>query len=292
MTGHPPVTAAHYDDYHQICVAPVGVPVRCKCNTRLYCSRVVDRGCMQRHDSCTGGIRVRGRHGSGGSNTAGATGAGRQQSELHGGCHDRDREWWFGCHGWTRFIIGRVASTGGAVATGGAASATGGSPAVGGNQPLRLGLDRGCVAATGGRTAGGANATGGASATTGGKSSGGASTTGGATNRGRCLADDWRKVGNRWPGEYGWFDELRWGCGNWRHRRHRRLDVTASRVRRAYALVLPTTSRVVGTGTAASCTYSALNTAVTAGGSITFNCGTAPVTMLSTAQSRRVNRQS
>src|SRR5690349_14309069 len=37
----------------------------------------------------------------------------------------------------------------------------------------------------------------------------------------------------------------------------------------------PTT--VVGTGTAASCTFAALNTAVTAGGVITFHCGPDPV---------------
>ncbi len=43
----------------------------------------------------------------------------------------------------------------------------------------------------------------------------------------------------------------------------------------------PTT--VVGTGTAASCTFAALNAAVTAGGVITFNCGDAPVTIAVTA---------
>jgi hypothetical protein len=40
---------------------------------------------------------------------------------------------------------------------------------------------------------------------------------------------------------------------------------------------------VVGTGTAASCTFSALKTAVTAGGIITFDCGSAPVTIAVTA---------
>ncbi len=43
----------------------------------------------------------------------------------------------------------------------------------------------------------------------------------------------------------------------------------------------PTT--VVGTGTAASCTFSALNAAVSAGGVITFDCGAAKVTILVTA---------
>ena len=41
--------------------------------------------------------------------------------------------------------------------------------------------------------------------------------------------------------------------------------------------------RIVGTGTAASCTLAALQAAVTAGGLITFNCGAAPVTIPVTA---------
>ena len=40
---------------------------------------------------------------------------------------------------------------------------------------------------------------------------------------------------------------------------------------------------VIGTGTAASCTFTALNTAVTKGGIITFNCGSDPVTIAVTA---------
>ncbi len=40
---------------------------------------------------------------------------------------------------------------------------------------------------------------------------------------------------------------------------------------------------VVGTGTAASCTFAALKTAVNAGGVVTFNCGATPVTLLVTA---------
>jgi hypothetical protein len=43
----------------------------------------------------------------------------------------------------------------------------------------------------------------------------------------------------------------------------------------------PTT--VVGTGTAASCTFAALNTAVTTGGIVTFNCGSDPTTIKVTA---------
>jgi hypothetical protein len=41
--------------------------------------------------------------------------------------------------------------------------------------------------------------------------------------------------------------------------------------------------RIVGTGTAASCTFAALQAAVTAGGLITFNCGATPVTIPVTA---------
>lgn len=40
---------------------------------------------------------------------------------------------------------------------------------------------------------------------------------------------------------------------------------------------------VVGTGTPESCTFAALNTAITAGGIITFNCGSAPATIAVTA---------
>ena len=43
----------------------------------------------------------------------------------------------------------------------------------------------------------------------------------------------------------------------------------------------PTT--VIGTGTAASCTFRSLNAAVSKGGVITFNCGAAPVTIAVTA---------
>ena len=44
-----------------------------------------------------------------------------------------------------------------------------------------------------------------------------------------------------------------------------------------------TPTSVIGTGTAASCTFSALNTAVGKGGVITFNCGSDPVTIAITA---------
>jgi len=42
---------------------------------------------------------------------------------------------------------------------------------------------------------------------------------------------------------------------------------------------VPTTSQVVGTGSADTCTFSALSAAVKAGGSVTFDCGVAPVSI-------------
>jgi hypothetical protein len=40
---------------------------------------------------------------------------------------------------------------------------------------------------------------------------------------------------------------------------------------------------VVGNGTPASCTDAALNTALTGGGLVTFNCGASPVTITATS---------
>lgn len=52
---------------------------------------------------------------------------------------------------------------------------------------------------------------------------------------------------------------------------------------RAQPVDVSTPTTVVGTGTAASCTFSALNAAVSAGGIITFNCGPQPVTITVTS---------
>jgi len=166
--------------------APVGVPVALQVQLHAYTALgCVDRGCDAAARILHGWHReCRGRMGSGGSNTRGATGAGGQQSELHGGCQTVTAMV-VRLPRWTRFSSGGVASTGGAVATGGAASATGGSPAVRWKPPT-----------------GGSVSTGGASLATVEElqaapmrrvvrqpprwkiSGGGASTTGGATTRG------------------------------------------------------------------------------------------------------------
>jgi hypothetical protein len=49
-------------------------------------------------------------------------------------------------------------------------------------------------------------------------------------------------------------------------------------------MALPSTSHVVGNGTPASCTETALSAVVASGGSITFNCGSSPVTIPITSQ--------
>jgi hypothetical protein len=141
----------------------------------------------------------------------------------------------------------------------------------------------GASLSTGGKSAGGANTTGGASLSTGGRSSGGASTTGGATTAGGASQTTGGKSatgglattgGATSPGGTS-------GTGGTAGTGGSTLPPHVCAEPTPWAL--PTTSRVVGTGTAASCTYSALNTAVTAGGAITFNCGTAPVTIAVTS---------
>ncbi|HZJ64675.1 MAG TPA: hypothetical protein VFD36_14255, partial [Kofleriaceae bacterium] len=58
---------------------------------------------------------------------------------------------------------------------------------------------------------------------------------------------------------------------------------TAGVPAKAQAVSTSSPTAIVGTGTAASCTFSALQTAVTAGGVITFDCGPDPITIRVTA---------
>ena len=142
-----------------------------------------------------------------------------------------------------------MAETGGSAASGGQGASTAGSAAAGGaNATGGLAASTGGSLTTGGgKASGGSASSGGSSLATGGTTNqGGSSGTGGATGTG----------GSTLP-PHVCDEPTPW--------------------------TLPTTSRIVGSGTAASCTYSALNTAVTAGGSITFNCGTAPVTIAVTS---------
>jgi len=148
-------------------------------------------------------------------------------------------------------------ATGGRSTASAGASATGGKSTAGGNAGTGGAASgtAGGVAATGGKasTAGGATATGGRSSTGGNAATGGKASVGGnATTGGKASAG----------GQAGLCTSA--------------LPAGAQPV----ALTNPTT---VGTGTAASCTFSALNTAVTKGGIINFNCGSAPVIIIVTA---------
>lgn len=147
-----------------------------------------------------------------------------------------------------------VTATGGALVTGGD-SGTGGttgastSAAMTGGKPATGGVGTGGAStqATGGKAS-----TGGASTqATGGKAStGGAPATGGST--GTAGSAGTRQCSSALPA----------GATP--------VDVTNA-------------TTVVGTGTASSCTFSQLNTAVTKGGIIKFNCGSAPTTIAVTA---------
>jgi hypothetical protein len=70
------------------------------------------------------------------------------------------------------------------------------------------------------------------------------------------------------------------GSGNWGNPNG---DCTAGVPTSGQAASVASPTTVVGTGTAASCTFSALNTAVGNAGVITFDCGSDPVTITVTA---------
>jgi predicted outer membrane repeat protein len=137
--------------------------------------------------------------------------------------------------------------SGGAPATGGVPSATGGQT-TGGTLATTGGQATGGTPASGGKASGG-SATGGKA--TGGTATGGASNTGGATSSGGSGAG-----GSPIPTH----------CSSALPAGAQPVDVTNA-------------TTTVGTGTAASCSFSALNAAVTKGGIIKFNCGSGPVTI-------------
>jgi hypothetical protein len=139
--------------------------------------------------------------------------------------------------------------TGGGVSTGGGSSENGGSSAGGGGP------------ATGGRK--GNPASGGSSASSGGASSAGSSATGGGSSGGKGSGG--QSSGGAWKA--GNPDGM---CAAGVPQEGRPADVA-------------TPATVVGTGTAASCTFDQLAAAVTKGGIITFDCGSAPVTIPVTA---------
>jgi hypothetical protein len=166
--------------------------------------------------------------------------------------------------------VGAAGSTGGAGAAGGhagnntAKGGAGGGPtgAVGGGGPAAKGGAGGAIGAAGrGGTTGAAGAAAGSSGTAGAAGRGG--TTGAAGSIGAA-------------GSTGSGGAPAWGAGNPNGSCSSAIPAKGQ----AADVSNPT---VVGTGTAASCTFAALNTAATAGGVITFNCGPDPVTIKVTA---------
>jgi hypothetical protein len=182
---------------------------------------------------------------------------------------------------------GGSSSTGGSVGSGGSSS-TGGSGTTGGTSGGSSGgSSGGTVGGATGGTAGGSTggaagrgsggaggrgsggAAGRGSGGAGGRGSGGAagSGTGGATGSGGSTRDAGTTVNDGGVGPNG---NPNGSCSSGVPSGGQPVDVSS-----------PTT--VVGTGTAASCTFSALSAAVAKAGIITFDCGSAPVTIPVTA---------
>jgi len=148
-------------------------------------------------------------------------------------------------------VTGGVAATGGGLTTvsnptsSGGTTPSGGAAGLGGKSQVGSVVTTGGVAAAGGKVATGGNvATGGATTVAGGNAAtGGATAAGGAVVTKQCST------------------ALPTGAG----------------------LVDTTTATVIGTGSADTCKFSDLGTAVAKGGTIKFNCGSAPYTIPITA---------
>jgi hypothetical protein len=175
---------------------------------------------------------------------------------------------------------GGVNGSGGTTASGGAAGhASGGTTATGGAAGHAAGGATGTGGAAGHAT-GGATGTGGAAGhatggTTGtggaaGHATGGATGTGGAAGHATGGVNGSGGAAGATGGGAGQAGNPNGSCKAGVPTRGQPADVSS-----------PTS--VIGTGTAASCTFAALNTAVGKGGVITFNCGSAPVTISITA---------
>jgi hypothetical protein len=116
---------------------------------------------------------------------------------------------------------------------------------------------------------GGAPGTGGGTGATGGSGSGGAIGTGGTVGTGGTIATGGTTATGGTPGTGGTI-AIPTHC-------------TSALPAGAQAADVSHPTTVIGTGTAASCSFGSLSTAVSKGGVITFNCGVAPVTIAVTA---------
>jgi hypothetical protein len=163
----------------------------------------------------------------------------------------------------------------------GTSSANGGSSVTGGNNPASGGsvANGGSDSASGGSSAnggspgaGGSSATGGSSANGGSPGAGGSNANGGNSGSGGSAMGGSSGSGGAGGGAGGGNVGGPWNAGN---PNACKAGVPAEGL--PAAITNPTT--VVGTGTAASCTFALLSAAVTKGGIITFNCGTGAVTI-------------
>ena len=164
--------------------------------------------------------------------------------------------------------VGGSTATGGTAATGGQSTTGGASPTGGKNSTGGASASGGKSSTGGANPTGGVNSSGGANPTGGKSSTGGASATGGKTATGGASATGGKTATGGATGTGGSTSTQ---------------QCTSALPALAQPVNVSSPTSVVGTGTAASCTFSALNTAVTKGGIITFNCGTAPVTIPITA---------
>jgi hypothetical protein len=163
---------------------------------------------------------------------------------------------------------------GGASAKGGAGGGKGGSGLAGSGGSTGTAGTAGSAAGKGGSTAG----TGGSASGRGGGAAGGGGSAGTAGRGGTGGSTGTAGTGGRGgtTGSAGTGGST-WSAGNPNG------SCGAGVPAKAQAVSTASPTAVVGTGTAASCTFSALQTAVTAGGVITFNCGPDPVTIRVTA---------
>jgi hypothetical protein len=171
---------------------------------------------------------------------------------------------------------GRSSTSGGAIVTGGNSSKggstpSGGSSQAGGAAPSGGKSPTGGKSGLAGSSSGGSSSPGGATMTAGRSATGGSTATGGKANTAGTTATGAAGGAAAVGGATGSAGAtITTHCSSALPAGAQPADVSN-----------PTT--VVGTGTAASCNFSDLNTAVTKGGIIKFDCGTAPFTIPVTA---------
>ena len=179
---------------------------------------------------------------------------------------------------------GGTTSTGGILGSGGTSITTGGNPGFGGSA-----AKGGVSGGTGGKATGGAAGNGGGA--------GGNSGTGGRTTGGTATGGSGGSSSSQTGGSTGGKGDAG-GQGGANTTDAGTTTTDAATITsagnpngscstgvpaRGQPADISTPTSVVGTGSAASCTFSLLQAAASKGGVITFNCGTGPVTILVTA---------